>query len=118
MRSLILTTILTITTGPVFAHSGAAPAPPAPRQARPVEFKLEKLTDRAYCLYGRGGNVGFLVTDAGVVVAAVEKAAKAGRSKPEAVRSISMDQYPEIKPTFRTLGNEIAVVYDELTSAR
>src|SRR5437773_1864588 len=32
------------------------------------EFKLEKLSDRAYCLYGRGGNVGFLVTDAGVVV--------------------------------------------------
>ena len=39
-------------------------------------------------------------------------------SKPEAIRSISMDQYPEIKPTFRTLGNEIAVVYDEMTSAR
>src|SRR2546422_3715875 len=84
MRSLILTTILTITTGPVFAHSGAAPAPPAPRQAKPVEFKLKKLTDRAYCLYGRGGNVGFLVTDAGVV----EKAARpAGRNRRRSVRS-------------------------------
>jgi len=72
MRILVLTTILIITTGPVLAHSGAVPAPPAPspttRQAKPVGFKLEKLTANAYCLYGRGGNVGFLVTDAGVVV--------------------------------------------------
>jgi glyoxylase-like metal-dependent hydrolase (beta-lactamase superfamily II) len=52
------------------------------------------------------------------LIAAVEKAVKAGRSKPEAVRSIALDQYPEIKPTFRTLGNDIAVVYDEVTSAR
>ena len=72
MRSLILTTILAVTTGPVLAHTGAVPAAPAPSpappQAKTVEFKLQKLTDRAYCLYGRGGNVGFLVTDAGVVV--------------------------------------------------
>ncbi len=48
----------------------------------------------------------------------VEKAAKGGKSKPEAVRTITMDQYPEIKPLFRTLGNDIAVVYDEVTPAR
>lgn len=50
------------------------------------------------------------------LIAEVQKAVKAGRSKPEAVRSIAMDQYPEIKPTFRTLGNDITVVYDEITS--
>ncbi|HKN46500.1 MAG TPA: MBL fold metallo-hydrolase [Candidatus Polarisedimenticolia bacterium] len=44
------------------AHSGAPPGRPAPA------FKLEKLTDRVYCLYGEGGNVGFLVTGEGVVV--------------------------------------------------
>jgi len=52
------------------------------------------------------------------LIVSVEKAAKAGQSKPEAVRSIRMDQYPEIKPAFRTLGNDIMVVYDEVTSAR
>lgn len=67
MRSLILTTTFALATGQLFAHSGAAPAGTAATPA-PVEFKLEKLTDRAYCLYGRGGNVGFLVTEAGVVV--------------------------------------------------
>lgn len=69
MRLPILTSILVLATGPLFAHTGAAPAAsPAPRQEKPPEFRLEKLTERAYCLYGRGGNVGFLVTDAGVVV--------------------------------------------------
>src|SRR5438093_4096854 len=53
--------------GPALAHSGAPPAP-QPEEAQTPKFKLEKLTDRAYCLYGRGGNVGFLVTDTGVVV--------------------------------------------------
>ncbi len=53
--------------GPAMAHSGAPPAP-QPEEAQTPKFKLEKLTDRAYCLYGQGGNVGFLVTDAGVVV--------------------------------------------------
>ena len=52
---------------PALAHSGAPPAAEKPAEKAPA-FKLEKLTDRVYCLYGRGGNVGFLVTDAGVVV--------------------------------------------------
>jgi len=47
-----------------------------------------------------------------------ETAVKAGRSKPEAVRSIRMDQYPEIKPTFRTLGNDIIAIYDEVAATR
>jgi cyclase len=67
MRPLIVTTILALATGPLLAHSGATPTA-TPEAPRAPEFKLEKLTDRAYCLYGRGGNVGFLVTDAGVVV--------------------------------------------------
>ena len=69
MRSLILATMLALTTGSLLAHTGAAPATtPTPQEKKGPEFKLEKLSDRAYCLYGRGGNVGFLVTDAGVVV--------------------------------------------------
>jgi cyclase len=61
--------MLLLMTGPLLAHSGAVPSPtPTPAEKKGPEFKLEKLTDHAYCLYGRGGNVGFLVTDAGVVV--------------------------------------------------
>ena len=69
MRSWFVALLsLLFATLPAFAHSGAAPAPAAPaEEPRPV-FKLEKLTDRAWCLFGRGGNVGFLVTDVGVVV--------------------------------------------------
>jgi glyoxylase-like metal-dependent hydrolase (beta-lactamase superfamily II) len=52
---------------PARAHSGAPPATEKPAPKAP-EFKLEKVSDRVYCLYGRGGNVGFLVTDAGVMV--------------------------------------------------
>jgi glyoxylase-like metal-dependent hydrolase (beta-lactamase superfamily II) len=49
---------------PAFAHSGAPPDPSQP----PPTFTLEKVSDRVYCLFGQGGNVGFLVTDAGVLV--------------------------------------------------
>jgi cyclase len=63
-----VTTILALSTAPLLAHTGAPPVATPTPAPRPVEFKLEKLTDRCYCLYGRGGNVGFLVTDAGVVV--------------------------------------------------
>jgi glyoxylase-like metal-dependent hydrolase (beta-lactamase superfamily II) len=47
------------------AHSGHADAD---EPAKPPAFKLEKVSERVYCLYGKGGNVGFMVTDAGVVV--------------------------------------------------
>jgi len=52
------------------------------------------------------------------LIAAVEKAVKGGKSKPEAVRTISMDQYPEIKARSRTLGNEVSIVYDEIVPPR
>src|SRR5882672_11257320 len=69
MRSLILATVLALTPGSILAHTGSVPTTTTPPQEKKgPEFKLEKLSDRAYCLYGRGGNVGFLVTDAGVVV--------------------------------------------------
>ncbi len=56
--------------GPLFAHSGApAAAPSAAAQDNPPPvLRLEKLTERVYCLYGKGGNVGVLVTETGVVV--------------------------------------------------
>ena len=53
--------------GPARAHSGAPPAADKPAPKSP-EFKLDKVSDHVYCLYGRGGNVGFLVTDTGVLV--------------------------------------------------
>lgn len=55
---------LIVPCGKAFAHSGAAFA----MQGAPPEFKLEKLSERAYCLFGTGGNVGILVTGAGVLV--------------------------------------------------
>lgn len=44
-----------------FAHDPAAPQDKGP-------FTLKKLADDTYALYGRGGNIGFAVTDEGVVV--------------------------------------------------
>lgn len=48
------------------------------------------------------------------LVGEVEKSVKTGRTKAEAIRTIKLDQYPEIKPSFRTLGNDVAVIYDEV----
>jgi cyclase len=49
---------------PARAHAGAAAAEPQP----PPTFKLEKVSERVWCLFGRGGNVGFMVTDDGILV--------------------------------------------------
>jgi glyoxylase-like metal-dependent hydrolase (beta-lactamase superfamily II) len=46
--------------------------------------------------------------------AEVGKAVKAGKSKIDAVRSIRMERYPEIKPMFQALGNDVMVTYDEI----
>ena len=48
----------------------------------------------------------------------VEKAVRSGMSKADAIRAIRMDSYPEIKPAFQSLGNDIAVMYDEIKSGR
>ncbi len=56
--------LLFLLASPVVAHRGLAPDQDGPE---PV-FRLEKLTGRAYCLYGTGGNVGFLITEKGVLV--------------------------------------------------
>jgi len=47
--------------GPSFAHDPTTPQDKGP-------FTLKKLADDTYALYGRGGNIGFAVTDEGVVV--------------------------------------------------
>jgi len=52
------------------------------------------------------------------LIDAVRKATQSGMSKPDAVRFIKMDQYPEIKPLSRTLGNDVATVYDEIKTGR
>ena len=64
--ALLLPAGLLVPAGDLLAHSGALAAPESP--APPPTFKLEKVSERVYCLYGRGGNVGFLVTDQGVLV--------------------------------------------------
>ncbi len=48
----------------------------------------------------------------------VERTVRGGMSKPEAVRAVKMERYPEVKETFRTLGNVVGTVYDEMTQAR
>ncbi|HKY31282.1 MAG TPA: MBL fold metallo-hydrolase [Candidatus Polarisedimenticolia bacterium] len=63
LRTALLLLAAAHAAGPARAHSGAR------QQAEtPPVFKVEKLTERAHCLYGRGGNVGVLATEAGVVV--------------------------------------------------
>jgi len=64
-RRLIMASLMLSLSLPVFAHQGATTEPAQPP---PPVFKLQKLTDRSWCLFGQGGNVGFLVTDAGVLV--------------------------------------------------
>ncbi|MBI4168337.1 MAG: MBL fold metallo-hydrolase, partial [Acidobacteria bacterium] len=65
LSTCLVSTCLVVSSGPAFAHAGAAFAA---QDAPAPTFKVEKLTDRAYCLFGSGGNVGILVTGAGVLV--------------------------------------------------
>jgi len=48
----------------------------------------------------------------------VEKAVKAGLSRAEAARTVTLDTYPDIKPSFRTLANDVLAIYDESRSPR
>jgi glyoxylase-like metal-dependent hydrolase (beta-lactamase superfamily II) len=43
-------------------------APAAPQEPPPPQFKLEKVSEHVWCLFGAGGNVGILANDAGVLV--------------------------------------------------
>ncbi|MGH9867688.1 MAG: MBL fold metallo-hydrolase [Candidatus Polarisedimenticolia bacterium] len=58
----LVASVFVLTSMPALAHQGAPAETPAPT------FKLEKLTDRAWCLFGQGGNVAIYATGAGVVV--------------------------------------------------
>jgi glyoxylase-like metal-dependent hydrolase (beta-lactamase superfamily II) len=62
----VLAGALLFSAGPAGAHSGWYPAPDE-KQPAPT-FKVQKVSERVYALFGRGGNVGFLVTDKGVAV--------------------------------------------------
>jgi cyclase len=64
--TLFLAFVFLLTGGTARAHSGAYPAADE-KQPAPT-FKVQKVGDRVYALFGRGGNVGFLVTDRGVAV--------------------------------------------------
>jgi glyoxylase-like metal-dependent hydrolase (beta-lactamase superfamily II) len=64
MRHILVLIAFLFATAPLYAHSGVAAGAAEPDSI----LKLEKLSDHAWALYGRGGNVGFLVTDEGVLV--------------------------------------------------
>ena len=59
MRYLLVLMAGLFAIAPLYAHSGAAAGADEPESI----FKLEKLSDHAWALYGKGGNVGFLVTE-------------------------------------------------------
>ena len=63
---LALAIALLVPAGMARAHSGWYPAADE-KQPAPT-FKVQKVGERVYALFGRGGNVGFLVTDRGVAV--------------------------------------------------
>src|SRR4030095_11136177 len=60
LAPIALLTCFLLICGIAFAHDSA------PQDKGP--FTLKKLTDDTYALYGRGGNIGFAVTEEGVVV--------------------------------------------------
>jgi cyclase len=76
--------VLAAGTSPAWAHAGGhaslaadpqatAPdkdkeAPAATQEQPPPQFKLEKVSEHVWCLFGAGGNVGILANDAGVLV--------------------------------------------------
>ncbi|HYV20378.1 MAG TPA: MBL fold metallo-hydrolase [Verrucomicrobiae bacterium] len=70
-----------VSPSPAWAHAGGhalaedPPAsdqdketPAAPPEPPPPPFKLEKVSEHGWCLFGVGGNVGILANDAGVLV--------------------------------------------------
>jgi hypothetical protein len=61
LSSVALVVSFVCISGFAYAHDPSAPQDKGP-------FTLKKLTDDAYVLYGRGGNIGFAVTDEGVIV--------------------------------------------------
>jgi glyoxylase-like metal-dependent hydrolase (beta-lactamase superfamily II) len=64
MRYIPILCLAVLAVSPLHAHSGAA----APAAAPEPQLKLEQLSAHAWVLYGTGGNVGFLATEAGVLV--------------------------------------------------
>ncbi len=64
MRYCLVLIVCVLAIASLHAHSGSAAQTAEPESI----FKLEQLNDHAWALYGRGGNVGFLVTETGVLV--------------------------------------------------
>src|SRR2546425_444884 len=61
LGAIALVVMLFFVSSLAYAHDPASPQDKGP-------FTLKKLAEGAYVLYGRGGNIGFAVTDEGVVV--------------------------------------------------
>lgn len=64
MRYVLVLIVGMFTFAPLHAHTGSAALAAEPESI----FTLEQLSDHVWVVYGRGGNVGFLVTDEGVLV--------------------------------------------------
>ena len=66
VRPAAIAALLLAVAAPAFAHSG--PHHAADEATPPPTFRLEKVSEHVWCLFGQGGNVGILANDAGVVV--------------------------------------------------
>jgi len=67
MRSAALLALL-LAASPAAAAAGAAPAAPAPAPAAPAAHRVERVSEHAYVVFGRGGNVGVFVGDTEAVL--------------------------------------------------
>jgi glyoxylase-like metal-dependent hydrolase (beta-lactamase superfamily II) len=65
--ALVLSALALASAAPALAHDGAFLAADTPPAQAPT-FTLEKVSDHVSCLFGKGGNVGILATDDGIVV--------------------------------------------------
>ena len=53
--------IALLAAAPALAHMGPSPASPPPEPPK-VQIRVQQVGEGAYCLYGRGGNIGVVVT--------------------------------------------------------
>jgi glyoxylase-like metal-dependent hydrolase (beta-lactamase superfamily II) len=60
---LVTALLLVLAILPAEAHMSPAPAPPPG-----PDFKVEKVAEGTYCLFGRGGNIGVVITSAAVLI--------------------------------------------------
>jgi hypothetical protein len=111
------------------APAAAPPTTPQHHERKPDErFRLQPLTGGVHALYGRGGNVGFLVgpddldglralrryvTD---VIEAAKKARAAGRTREQYLAEVDLPAYREYQGYPDRFKANAAAAWDELGS--